>query len=110
MRGCWRNSGPIFMRYCIVPIFLVLVGSGTVGARGSTRDRNKRNQEVERTVSADPRVLVSACTLSGSFTVRGWDRGEVRVRVSSRVEIELTRIDQSKSERATELKLTAKSR
>ncbi len=58
---------------------------------------------------ADPKVSVYACTLSGDFTVRGWERNEVRVRVSS-VEIELMRVDQIKSERATELRVVPKSR
>jgi DUF4097 and DUF4098 domain-containing protein YvlB len=78
-------------------------------AHGTARDRGKRNQQVERIATADPRVIVSACTLSGSFTVRGWDRREVRVR-SDGGDIELTRIDQSKSEQATELKVTSKTR
>jgi DUF4097 and DUF4098 domain-containing protein YvlB len=53
---------------------------------------------------------VSACTLSGNFTVRGWDRNEVRVRVSDGVDIDLARVDQTKSQSATELKLISKGR
>ncbi|HEX3085284.1 MAG TPA: DUF4097 family beta strand repeat-containing protein [Pyrinomonadaceae bacterium] len=83
---------------------------GMVFAHAPARDRSKRNQQVERTAAADSRVVVSACTLSGSFTVRGWNRNEVRVRITDGVEIELTRIDQTKSEKATELKVTSKGR
>jgi DUF4097 and DUF4098 domain-containing protein YvlB len=81
-----------------------------VFAHGPARDRGKRHQQVERTAAADSRVIVSACTLSGSFTIRGWDRKEVRVRISDGVEIDLTRIDQTKSEQATELRVTSKGR
>jgi DUF4097 and DUF4098 domain-containing protein YvlB len=72
--------------------------------------RDRRGQQVERTVPADPRVTVSACTLSGDFTVRSWSRNEVRVRTSGGAEIELARVDQNKSEQATELRVTTKSR
>ncbi len=71
--------------------------------------REKHAEQIERSLPAAARVVVSACTLSGSFTVRGWDRNEVRVR-SDGGEIELTRIDQTKSEQATELKVTSTTR
>jgi DUF4097 and DUF4098 domain-containing protein YvlB len=119
MREDWRNSGLSLTRYYTLRKFLVLalpsltVGlltASVVSAQRPARYWNKRNQQIERTAAADPRVTVSACTLSGSFTVRGWDRKEVRVRISDGVEIELTRIDQTKSEPATELKVTSKGR
>ena len=97
--------------YVALPSLTVgLVTPGVVFAYGPAGDRNQRTQQVERTAAADPRVIVSACTLSGSFTVRGWDRKEVRVRIGDGVEIDLTRIDQTKSEPATELRVTSKGR
>jgi DUF4097 and DUF4098 domain-containing protein YvlB len=78
-----------------------------VSAHRAVRDRGGRNPQVERTATADPQVAVSACTLSGSFRVRGWDRNEVRVR-SDGADIELTRIDQTKSEHAREFEVTSK--
>src|SRR6185436_8168169 len=98
MREGWRNSGLSLTRYHPVRRLLLIACLGvlpslTVGlltpafGRG-VRDRGKRGQQVERTAAADPRVIVSACTLSGSFTVRGWDRKEVRVRINDGVEIE----------------------
>ena len=94
-------------RYCKLRTFALALWLLTplVVAQGATRE--KRGPEVERSVAAGPRVVVSACTLSGGFTVRGWDRNEVRVR-SDGADIELTRIDQTKSEQATELKVTSK--
>ena len=121
MRGVWGDSRLILSRYCTVRRFLLPGFSAlaaailTAGlpaprsfAHGRGIDRNKRNQQVERTAPADPRVLVSACTLSGDFTVRSWNRNEVRVRVSGGADVELLRVDQNKSEQAAELRLTSK--
>jgi DUF4097 and DUF4098 domain-containing protein YvlB len=99
----------LLLGFSAVVLPSVTLGLLTPGfAHGPARDR--RGQQVERIASANSRVVVSACTLSGSFTVRGWNRNEVRVRISSGVEIELTRIDQTKSEQATELKVTSTGR
>ena len=86
---------------------LVALSVCTAGVFAHVTTREKRGGQVERSIAADRRVIVSACTLSGGFTVRGWDRNEVRVR-SDGADIELVRIDQTKSEQATELKVTAK--
>jgi DUF4097 and DUF4098 domain-containing protein YvlB len=72
-------------------------------------DRRKTHQQVERAMATDPRVVVSVCTLSGNLTVRAWDRKEVRAR-SGGIQVELTRVDQGKSEPATELRLTESGR
>lgn len=96
------------MRYCTIFIFLLLTFAGVVRARTSTPDRKNGNQQVERVVAADPRVTVSVCVASGDITVHSWDRNEVRARISDGVQIELTRIDQAKSQTATELKLTVR--
>jgi DUF4097 and DUF4098 domain-containing protein YvlB len=98
--------------YFALPSLMVglLTPGVVVSAHASGRDRGKRTQQVERIAAAESRVIVSACTLSGSFTVRGWNRNEVRVRISDGVEFDLTRVGQTKSEKATELKVTSKGR
>jgi len=101
---------PLAFFRLVLPCITVGLLATSVLAHGNARDRNRRGQQIERTVSADARVVVSACTLSGDFTVRGWNRKEVRVRVGSGAEIELTRVDQTKSQLATELKVTSKGR
>jgi hypothetical protein len=45
-------------------------------------------QPVERTIAADANVAVSVCVSSGSITVHGWDRKEVRARSTDVAEIE----------------------
>ncbi len=106
----------ILRKFSLLGFASVALPSLTVGlltpgvfAHGAVRDRGKSNQQVERIAAANPRVIVSACTLSGSFTVRGWGRNEVRVR-SNGADIELTRIDQTKAEQPTELKVTSLNR
>lgn len=94
------------MRYGTIFIFLLLPVSGLAHARNPTPDHRRGNQQVERTVAADPRVIVSACVISGNLTVHSWDRNEVRARITDGVQIELTRLDQDKSRAASELKLT----
>ena len=98
------------MRNCTIFILLLLSVSGQAHARNPAPDRNRGNQQVERTVAADPRVIVSACVASGDITVHSWDRNEVRARISDGVQIDLTRVDQDKTQTATELKLTVQGR
>ncbi|HJZ81268.1 MAG TPA: DUF4097 family beta strand repeat-containing protein, partial [Pyrinomonadaceae bacterium] len=95
------------MRCCTLAIFILLLVCGAAPTRGVTPDRGRNHQQVERTVAADPRVVVSACVVSGDLTIHGWDRKEVHARVSDGVQIELVRVDQTKTSVATELKLTA---
>jgi DUF4097 and DUF4098 domain-containing protein YvlB len=95
--------------YCTI-ILLLLSASGLAHAGNPAPDRNRRHQQVERTVAADPRVTVSACVVSGNITVHSWDRNEVRARISDGVQIDLTRTDQGKTQTATELTLTVQKR
>ena len=92
--------------YCTLVLFLLVV-SGVTPAHG-TMERNKNHQQFEKTVAADSRVVVSACVVSGNLTVRGWDRKEVRARVIDAFQVDLTRVDQAKTQSATQLTLTTK--
>jgi hypothetical protein len=49
----------------------------------------KEDFAVERRVNAAPDVALSLCVASGDVVVRGWDRGEVRARVSDAGELKL---------------------
>jgi Toastrack DUF4097 len=93
-----------------VPTVLVLLAIATVASAHTLKPgRGKNNQQVERTMAADPRVVISACVLSGDLTARGWDRNEVRARTTDGTQIELVRSDQTKSQSATELRVTSSS-
>jgi DUF4097 and DUF4098 domain-containing protein YvlB len=91
----------------VVAVFVLLVVAGEAFAHVVKPDRRKRSQQVERTMAADARVVISVCVVSGNLTVRGWDRNEVRARATGGTQIELARKDQMKSQAATELRVTS---
>jgi hypothetical protein len=62
---------------------------GTAREGGEKPADKNRAQQVERTASAESKVVVSVCLLSGNITVRGWDRKEVRARSNDAARIEL---------------------
>ena len=76
-------------------VLLLIVSSIAAPAGTDKRDEKKRGSKVERTIAADPAVSVSACLMSGSITVHGWDRNEVRARSTEAVEIQFRRKDES---------------
>lgn len=77
-------------------------------AVGTVPDRRKHEQ-VDRTIPAAARVVVTACVSSGDLTIRSWDRGEVHARVTEGMPFDLTRQDQTAGP-ATEIKVLAKGR
>src|ERR1051326_746001 len=93
------------MRYRIILIVSFLFYSyAALVPRANAGIDNKRSQ-VERTMGADPRAMISICLISGSLTIQGWDRNEVQVRANDAPPVELRRLDQTGRERATEVRL-----
>ncbi len=65
------------------------------------------NQAVERTLVADPSVVVTMCVASGNIIVRGWDQREVRAASANAADILLQRSGESNaSSPATRLEVT----
>src|SRR5262245_23756863 len=93
------------LRFVIFALFLATLA---IGADAATPDRRKNRQRVERTAPADARVVVSACMASGNLTVRSWDRNEVPALVTDGFQIDLTRVDRSNTQVASELRLSSK--
>lgn len=56
----------------------------------------KPGQKIERSMRVDPQSLITLCVASGTLTVRGWDKQEVRVRSADADQIEFRRIDKAK--------------
>src|SRR5258706_7858633 len=80
------------MRYRTILIILLLLISWTTGvARSGKHLKKPHDQQSERTSAADPRVVLSVCLRSGSITLRGWDRNQVRVSSSDGMAIEFQR-------------------
>ena len=89
----------------IKKLFAVAAATGLIiSLAGSTPAHNKENektdsqpgQRVERTTVVDPQAIITLCVASGTLTVRGWDKPEVRVRSLDATQIEFRRIDKPK--------------
>ena len=77
-----------YRNFLIIP-FLILSCAAAV-ARPEKRKSSKAkpdDQQVERSSPADPRVEFSACIESGNINVHGWDKKEVRARVTDGMSI-----------------------
>ena len=72
--------------------------AGLTPAYNEDKDANagKTGQKIERTMRVDPEGLITLCVASGTLTVRGWDKAEVRVRSADADQIDFRRIDKTK--------------
>lgn len=93
----------------IKKLFAVAAATGLfISLAGSTPAHNKENekrdsqpgQKVERTTVVDPQAIITLCVASGTLTVNGWDKPEVRVRSLDAGQIEFRRIDKPKEPNA----------
>lgn len=53
-------------------------------------------QKIERSMRVSSESIITLCVASGTLTVRGWDKQEVRVRSADADQIEFRRIDKTK--------------
>lgn len=60
----------------------------------------KPGQKIERSMRVSSESLITLCVASGTLTVRGWDKQEVRVRSNDADQIDFRRIDKSKDPNA----------
>jgi hypothetical protein len=89
----------------ILTISFLIVSSATVVARSDKHKKRPADQQSERTTAADPKVALSVCLRSGSITVHGWDRNQVRARTSDGTRIDFQRSGGPNAEPAKELSL-----
>jgi hypothetical protein len=75
-----------FRTFIIIPVLLSFCALAV--ARPDKRKPKADDQEIERTIAADPKVVLSVCLGSGNITVHGWDRNEVHARMSDGMQIE----------------------
>jgi len=103
------------MRYRTILIIPVLAMSWATAlvdvyrpGRAAAGEKTTR-QQVERTVSADSAVVLTACLGSGSLTVHAWDHNQVRARASDGLQIDLQRkTSDANAEPAAQLALVIK--
>jgi len=55
-----------------------------------------RSEKLERSMPVDPQATITVCVMSGAISARGWDKNEVRVRLSGAEVLEFRRIDKVK--------------
>ena len=70
--------------------------AGSTPANEEKNDVPQPGQKVERALPVDSQAVITLCVASGTLTVRGSDKPEVRVRSADAEEIGFRRIDKSK--------------
>jgi len=56
----------------------------------------KPGEKIEKSIPVEAQAVVTLCVSSGTLTVRGWEKSELRVRSSDAVQIDFRRIDKIK--------------
>lgn len=75
---------------------LVLSLAGSTPAHNDKKESQPGGQKVERIMAVDSHATITLCVASGSLTVRGWDKTDVRVRSTDADQLEFRRIDKAK--------------
>ncbi|HXQ69990.1 MAG TPA: DUF4097 family beta strand repeat-containing protein [Pyrinomonadaceae bacterium] len=72
--------------------------AGLTPAYNENQDDNsgQPGQKIERSMRVSSQSVITLCVASGTLTVRGWDKEEVRVRSTDADQIEFRRIDKPK--------------
>ena len=93
-------KGPGFnltMKFSLVPallgIFISLAGPLQAHEVPSA---TASSEKIEKSMPVDARASITLCVMSGTLTVRGWDKNEMRARSTDVDQIEFRRIDKAK--------------
>jgi len=92
-----RSGSKLIMKLfagCVV-LGLILSLPGSAPAKIKNKDLNVA-EKVERSTTVSPQVTLTLCVQSGTISVRGWDKNEVRVTSNDADDIQFRRIDKSK--------------
>jgi DUF4097 and DUF4098 domain-containing protein YvlB len=74
---------------------LVISLAGLTLAHEENKDR-KYGEKIERVMTVDAQATVTLCVASGTLTVHGWDKNEVRVRSADAAQVDFRRVDKMK--------------
>jgi hypothetical protein len=77
-------------------LFLFLAGSTPANDEKKVSNSSQPGEKVERSLRVDPQAVITLCVASGTLTVHGWDKHEIRVRSAGAEQIEFRRIDKPK--------------
>lgn len=75
-------------------VLSLLFSSAVASARPDKHDEKHRATKVERTLAVDAQVSIAVCIASGSITVNGWDRNEIRARSLEAADVVFKRKDE----------------
>jgi len=79
---------------CAVAGLIVSLAGPTLAHDEKKTD--KPGEKLERSLPVDAEATVTLCVASGTLTVHGWDKDEIRVRSTDAAQIEFHRIDKVK--------------
>lgn len=92
-----RSGFESIMKVFAFPAALGLIISlATVTPARTDKKDGRSSEKIERSMPVDPHATITVCVMSGGITARGWDKNEVRVRLSGAEVLEFRRIDKVK--------------
>jgi predicted DNA-binding protein with PD1-like motif len=108
MKDLQFKKAMTFRALIIVSMLTLLPASGfgKTPDRPDNRKATRRPQKTERSLAAQPAVVVSLCVLTGNVDVRGWEKNEVVARSTDGAQIQLKRGDSTaESQPATRIQV-----
>ena len=84
------------MKFSLVPALLGIIISLAGPLQAHEVTSRTASSENERSMPVDSRASITLCVMSGTLTVRGWDKNEVRARSTDADKIEFRRVDKAK--------------
>jgi len=82
-----------FAVWAVAGLIVSLAGSTLAHDANKT---DKSGEKIERSLPVDSQATVTLCVASGTLTVRGWDKNEIRVHSADAAQIDFRRIDKVK--------------
>lgn len=96
MKGSGSN---LTMKFSLVPALLgILISLAGPLKANEIPYETTSSERIERSMPVDPRASITLCVMSGTLTVRGWDKNEVRARSTDADQIDFRRVDRVKDQ------------
>src|ERR1051325_323006 len=83
----------LFAAWAVAGLIVSLAGSTLAHDKNKTE---KTGEKIERSLSVGPEATITLCVASGTLSVHGWDKNEIRVRSADAAQDEVKRIDKVK--------------
>ena len=77
---------------------LIVSLAGSTLAHDEKKTTEKPGEKIERSIPVDAQATVTLCVASGTLSVHGWDKDQIRVRSADAAQIEFRRIDKLKDQ------------